>query len=771
MKLASSTGIKTERMEGDVSIKAGIDEKNLPFVFRIVSKSMYSDSIGSIVREITSNALDAHRAAKIDKPIIVEIKYNLDLECYQLHIRDSGTGISPDKIINVYIFYFSSDKRDSDDLIGAYGLGSKSPLSYQDYFYITTVYNGKKYDYMLHQGEELPELDSFNGYETIEDLVTEYIYPNSYYDLSVEEREAAVQSGDIVPEVIDKVVKIKYPIGLDTDEPNGTTITIDIKDGDLYKFQDAFKEQLPYFDNVYVKGIPYENEYTIYEGDTFKYSTNIPDTDMHIVIDTVKYPINFKKLDVPSSSIPVGLKFKIGELEITPERENVKYTEEGIEIIKNKIDLCIKELKKIYKRQNPPIDDIREYLYKRTERPHVKFGDKHKLFIPKETGVTKSILYKDLEDIYIPSKPFDLIYEVRAEVGYGRLFTRKSHSLPSMDDLISRKYQLLEGKTQAGEVKAAYIHDLYPGAVYIVNRTRLDYHSYCSLLGLVSYDPKTGKKIKTATGKAVKIYKLIKYIKEYIGEIKLLSDIEVTTGYAIEYARKKKESSIAYQRRINREIVYRSIYGSRREIKIELLEKADLVIYKVSNNKNDDTLYNIHRFLKVRPSLERLINKNRIRFINIAKTNLRYIKDLDNTVPYNKVHKLKILRRFFRDCYYSIKINKLIQKYDIDLERYSKYYYLLQRKLRNFRDKYYNGSVLIDNTGLINKMFKINKLRNYHLERAINELESVLNRMAILNYVQNNIPDYFVIPLLKNLKIKKLNKQYYSTKKKKQWNK
>ena len=770
MKLTANTGLKVERMEGDVSIKAGIDEKNLPYVFRIVSKSMYSDSIGSTVREITSNALDAHRAAKVDKPIIVELEYNLDSDCWQLHIRDNGTGISPDKVINVYMFYFSSDKRDSDDLIGAYGLGSKSPLSYQDYFYISTVYNGKKYDYILHQGEELPELDSFNGYEIIEDLVTEYIYPDSYYELSVEERKALVESGDIVPETIDKIVKIKYPIGLDTDESNGTTITIDIKEDDLNKFIRAFKEQLPYFDNVYVKGVEYENEYKIFEGKTFKYSTNIEDKEMHIVIDTVRYPINFKKINIDPLKVPVGLKFNIGELEITPERENIKYTEKGIELIKKKITLCLDELKEIYKKQNPPIDDIKVYLSKRKERPHIKFDEHHKLYIPESTGIGKEISYKDLEGIYIPNNPFDTLYEVRAEVGYGKLFTHKNHhSLLSMSDIVSRRYKLLKGKSQVGEVKCAYIYDLYP-TTFIVNRKKIKYWQYCELLRLVAYDPETGKRLKSPVGKALKIYKLIKYISEYVGPIESINNIEPTTGYALEYSRKKKESSTAYQRRVNREIVYRSIYGYRCVEKIEELEKADIVIYKVSNDKNDTSLLKIHNFLDTRLSLSKLLRKDRVLFINIAKSNLKYIRQLNNAVPYTKIHKINGLEKLFRDAYYAIEIDKLLNKYSIDLERYSEYYYNIYLKLDRFKHKYYN-SLLVRNKELITRQFKKNKLTNHFIESSIKELSTTLRTLAILNYVDRDIPDYYVIPLLKNLKVKKLNDKFYSTKKRKQWNK
>ena len=35
--------------------------------------------------------------------------------------------------------WFSSTKRNTDEFIGGWGLGSKSPLAYQDYFFIITI--------------------------------------------------------------------------------------------------------------------------------------------------------------------------------------------------------------------------------------------------------------------------------------------------------------------------------------------------------------------------------------------------------------------------------------------------------------------------------------------------------------------------------------------------------------------------------------------------------------------------------------------------------
>jgi len=53
--------------------KAGIDESSMPFLFEMMSKSLYSNPIGSIVREITSNCFDSHKEANVDDPVIVSL--------------------------------------------------------------------------------------------------------------------------------------------------------------------------------------------------------------------------------------------------------------------------------------------------------------------------------------------------------------------------------------------------------------------------------------------------------------------------------------------------------------------------------------------------------------------------------------------------------------------------------------------------------------------------------------------------------------------------
>ena len=113
--------------------------------FRVLSANLYSDRIAAVLREYATNAADAHiDNGNGDEPFDLHLPTTLNPH---LIIRDYGTGISPDKIENVYMMYFESDKTQSNEFNGMLGLGCKSAFAYTDNFLVTSFQNGKKYVY------------------------------------------------------------------------------------------------------------------------------------------------------------------------------------------------------------------------------------------------------------------------------------------------------------------------------------------------------------------------------------------------------------------------------------------------------------------------------------------------------------------------------------------------------------------------------------------------------------------------------------------------
>lgn len=116
--------------------------RNSAKAFKILSDGLYSNKIRAIIRELSCNALDSHVAAgKKHTPFEVHLPSVFEP---WFSVRDFGTGLSGEQVVNIYTTYFESTKTDSNDFIGALGLGSKSPFSYTENFTVIAIKDGTK---------------------------------------------------------------------------------------------------------------------------------------------------------------------------------------------------------------------------------------------------------------------------------------------------------------------------------------------------------------------------------------------------------------------------------------------------------------------------------------------------------------------------------------------------------------------------------------------------------------------------------------------------
>jgi hypothetical protein len=329
MKLESKF-IEVQGGIGEQSYNATISQEDMHKMWDML-QNPYKNSIGSIVREITSNCFDSHAEAGVTDA--VRLKYGKDEAGFYVSFIDVGVGLSPTSIENIFLKYLKSTKENSNQFIGAFGLGSKSPLSYQDFFYINTRHEGIEYNYMMYKGEQSPKIDLLKK--------------------------------------------------SDTTERNGTEIKIQIKtENDLLRFLSETYSQLHYFRNVVVdlddiSAIYYyggsssirsilntlKSDYNLIEGKNFILRTNTSYNELHLCIGSVMYPIDWANLKTPRVSIPVALKFDIGELPVIQTREDIRYTDKAILAIKEKIELLRDELTEIRRNQlTKDFDTFDEFL-------------------------------------------------------------------------------------------------------------------------------------------------------------------------------------------------------------------------------------------------------------------------------------------------------------------------------------------------------------------------------------------------------------------------
>jgi hypothetical protein len=129
--------------------------KQTKSAFKILSSGIYSNKIRAVIRELACNAADAHIAAGTQSvPFLVHLPNHLEP---WFSIRDYGTGLSHEDVINLYTTYFESSKTNSNEFTGCLGLGSKSPLAYTDNFTVVSYFGGVKRTYSwFFDEDEMP---------------------------------------------------------------------------------------------------------------------------------------------------------------------------------------------------------------------------------------------------------------------------------------------------------------------------------------------------------------------------------------------------------------------------------------------------------------------------------------------------------------------------------------------------------------------------------------------------------------------------------------
>lgn len=81
----------------------------------------------AVVREYVSNAIDAQRDAGCEDPVRLDIKD--DDQRLTITVEDQGYGMDRETLERVYVHISLSDKRDSEDAIGGFGIGAKAAHS------------------------------------------------------------------------------------------------------------------------------------------------------------------------------------------------------------------------------------------------------------------------------------------------------------------------------------------------------------------------------------------------------------------------------------------------------------------------------------------------------------------------------------------------------------------------------------------------------------------------------------------------------------------
>ena len=409
------TVFSEQKVEGtDVEkTSMSLSEHASAMVFKMFTSNIYSNPIGTIVREITSNSFDSHIEAGVDDPVIIRKTIDNETGTHYVSFIDRGVGMSPERIKNVYSVYFESTKRDENTQIGGFGIGGKTPLAYKrktgngenDYdnsFSIITIFDGVKYYYTIHEEKNSPAI----------------------------------------------TLLYKEP----TQEHNGTEVRVPVLQSDLRKFEKEMVRQLYYFENVIFEGFDLDeessfgltNDYKIVKGKSFWYRGHEYNR-MHVCLGRVAYPIDYSILELNEHefNIPVAIKLEIGDLNVTANREQLDYNEKTIKLLKKKLVEVKEELLHLFEESLDNVQTLEDYydlksnfgkLYLHPDVPSIFLGA---MFEPKDLKFP-NFKYNDLK---IPTADV-LFYRLFVAKGYGKISNpngryqkHPKYLKPSFDDI------------------------------------------------------------------------------------------------------------------------------------------------------------------------------------------------------------------------------------------------------------------------------------------------------------------------------------------------
>jgi hypothetical protein len=274
----------------DTTVEFSLNNKNAGMIFHILRNQLYSDAILAVIREYSTNAVDANvMAGRAEMPIEVSLPTMMD--CF-FKVRDFGNGLTDEEVQQIFVSYGESTKRGTDDATGMLGIGCKSGFSYNDQFIVNSYKGG---------------------------VLTSW---SAFIDPS-------------------KKGAMSKMVATETTEPDGLEIVIPVKHNDINKFHEkAFhlfsffkiapklnnitEEQKQRFESMRARKV-------LFQGDNWKFMGD--NGQSYAVMGNIPYPISSTVLGSDMRSelqqivkFGIIIQFNIGELEFAANREALQYT-------------------------------------------------------------------------------------------------------------------------------------------------------------------------------------------------------------------------------------------------------------------------------------------------------------------------------------------------------------------------------------------------------------------------------------------------------------
>lgn len=382
--------------------------------FKILSRNLYSNSVAAVCREIVSNAVDAHIQAGITTPPRVTLP---TASSPSFIVEDFGVGMSEETIDNVYSSYFASTKNQSNELIGGFGLGSKSPLAYTDSFLIETTQDYQTRQYVLaFDAQGIPSLSLLATFQDEKECGTKITVPVKAQDFS----SFVYNTDEIAETTLLPIFSVNRQILL----PQKDEMLADLKEKGYY-----VEPQQRYY---------HANYYAVIGGVVYEISNNEISCNLHLITDNDN----------------VYIHFNIGELELQPSREELSYDARTKAIITAKMQRVGEEYTaemNMLKAQYPQARDLLKACIERFGRVPKPLAE-----IEKSIELNGSYTGRDSIRLYNGENSEPSVYYPRKD-SFGKMLIRALLKGYQLSYIITNNYTDLNYWVRSDNAKEKYI--------------------------------------------------------------------------------------------------------------------------------------------------------------------------------------------------------------------------------------------------------------------------------------------------------------------------
>lgn len=283
--------------------------------------NLYTDPKAGSFRETLSNAIDSHYNLAKNTKDFVEVtlpKYSSSIIVF----KDYGVGMSRETLIANFLSYGSSTKLDSRKETGGFGYGGKSPLAVCDSFSVTSVKDGLRNSFVVSKNiDDTMEPPKFEWDADCETSPAKTEEPDGVVVTYHMPPEFTIEYGQRVREEwTPKPIQL-LGVPLNTVKVDGTLITETVHNSEIFK--------------------PVSYEHDLVGWTAEEYEDKEMKKGVYVHIGNVIYPVKstpfssfYLQEQLSSWKTVVILNAEKGTLDITPSRDELRYSERTVETLK-----------------------------------------------------------------------------------------------------------------------------------------------------------------------------------------------------------------------------------------------------------------------------------------------------------------------------------------------------------------------------------------------------------------------------------------------------